>query len=96
MEFSDKKVVNDVMKASGHNDRNHIIPSQSRMLWFKANQKKKEKAGSSPLNIPLICASPVLTRLELNELFESAEDVSFLVKTLSRNEQVYGKTLFIV
>lgn len=81
MEFSDKKVVNEVMKASGHNDRNHIIPSQSRMLWFKANQKKKEKANSSSLNIPLICSSPVLTRLELNELFEGAEDVSCLVKT---------------
>lgn len=79
MEFSDKNVINEVMKASGHNDRSHIFPSQSRMLWFKANQNKKEKAGSSPLNIPLICNSPVLTRLELNELFESADDVSCLI-----------------
>lgn len=79
MEFTDKNVVNAVMKASGHNDRNHIIPSQSRMLWFRANQKKKEKTGSSKLNSRLICNSPAVTHLDLNEMFESAGSVSYLV-----------------
>uniref|UniRef100_A0A1B6MF47 Poly(A) RNA polymerase, mitochondrial n=1 Tax=Graphocephala atropunctata TaxID=36148 RepID=A0A1B6MF47_9HEMI len=82
MEFNNVETVTEVMKACGHNDRSQIIPTYSRMLWFRAKQKKKVTSNSSKANIPLVSSAPPVTRQQLYEWLGQTDSVSDQLKLL--------------
>ncbi|XP_054271458.1 poly(A) RNA polymerase, mitochondrial [Macrosteles quadrilineatus] len=86
VEFKDNDVIPGVLNACGYNERNQVIPVSSRMLWFRANQKKKLSKSNSKLTVPLIMATPPLTRPQLLEWLRESETVSDQVRL------VYGAT----
>ncbi|KAG8264853.1 hypothetical protein J6590_004886 [Homalodisca vitripennis] len=76
MEFSNIEAVTCVMKSCGYNDRSQIIPTYSRMLWFRAKQKKKVTSNSSQTNVPLVSSPLPVTRAQLHEWLGQSDSVN--------------------